>query len=234
MSTPFDTAPVFIPDVPINEDPISNGGKWTYISGSALRRAGGGYTTTQPGGAVGTMLWNADFFEDGAICWIYNNNPALGESITMYLRSSTTLSTSYFGVWNSTPSPDEWKIGKVVSGVQSTLTSTGSGPSTAFLAGDRIGFATEGTTISLWYQERAGVATPSALNANWTQVLTATDSAITGSGYTALSLGGIENEWYGARGGATFPVGGTGSGGGGSVAAGSPTFNVQIRTVTTP
>jgi hypothetical protein len=221
VTTPFDTQPILIPDEPIDDDPLSNGGKWTYLNGDPLRRAGGGYTTTQPGGAIGEMLWNPQFFLDAAVCWVYNNNPATSGYIAMKLRADPPATTYYLGEWDH-GAGDTWVIYQATGSTPFALGTVSGGPS--FLAGDRIGFAVIGTALSMWKQDRISAGVPSALPNNWTQIISTTGTTVADAGFMTLRLGGLETEVFGARGAGLFSIGTSGA-----FAVSSPSFDVDIR-----
>jgi hypothetical protein len=220
MSTPFDGQPLLIPDTP-DENPLSNGGRFTRIvsAGPGLRREGGHIVPINDGAIwTGEALWNPVFFKNGSICWIVNNISA-GGPIRIKLRASADGLTTYYE--GSFAGAASWAIKKRVDGgSESTIDSTGAGPSlTTF---DRIGFVTVDDGIELWHQTHLAGPAVSPLPDNWTQIVAVTDSDIPGPGYTTLGLGGSETELYGGFGGGLFPIGA-------EVGARSPSFQVDLR-----
>ena len=226
MSTPFDLQPILVPDSP-NENPLSNGGKWSSITGESPLERIGGFMVWSHDQVGGEMLWNPQTWTDASICAVCNNFSFGGPAAFKLRADSTGLSTYYKGQFSGT---QDWEIYKRVNGGAETLIGSNTSSGNGLRTNDRIGFAVIGSTISLWWQARASLTVPSVITDNWTDMISVTDTDIADAGYLTVGLVGSETEIFGMRGGSLFAI--NPGGGGTGFGPGSPTFNVAIRTVT--
>ena len=228
MSTPFDSQ-VPLPgyaDTP-NEDPLSNGGRWTQLATLPqwLYRVTGEIQPTPSGSfTAGESLWNPETWTDSSVCWRCSNLQ-FGGPIAAKLRASADGASGYYkGEFKIVSGTLTWTVYKRVGGGSETVLASDVTSVPTVQTNDRFGFSVIGTEIIVWHQARVDPATPSPINAGWTPVITVTDTALPGPGYMTLVVGGLGSGFFAPYGGPLFPTGGNGD-----VAPGTPVMDINVR-----
>jgi hypothetical protein len=192
VASPFDNAGAFNFAVGlVNNDVISQAGHWADSSrlSPGLRYSNGTFVPINASPWDGEAIWLDDQWDNVAVAWLIDSGT---ETIGIKLRSDiTALSTYYYGEWHGQDS--SWHIYKRVGGGSpSLIADTGASYSIHGKTFDRIGFVTDKDQISLWHQERIDGTHPQTdITAAWTQILSVTDSAISGLGYMCLAIEGL-------------------------------------------
>ncbi len=160
-----------------DEDPLSNGGKWTVVTSfNSLKIVS--YACKGPAGSAGNY-WNADTFNDNqyAQCTVSTFANATGPTV----RNSTTAATFYLANIISTTTIQFYKC------ISGSYTQLGSNVSVSLSTTDVIKISAEGQNINLYI--------------NGTFIDSRSDSDIT-SGYAGLFCYGQEaicDNWEGGN-----------------------------------
>jgi RHS repeat-associated protein len=166
-----------------------------------------------PGSGWGDDYWSAQQF--GADQEVYYTLAALGNGNSseplVRVQNSGTGSLRAYGLYVD-DAGDTLQIFRVEN---TSETPIGAAASVTIGAGDQIGLRAVGTTISAWHRPSGG---------SWTQVVSVTDSTVTGPGYVGIALdsGSVRIDDFG---------GGTVSGGPTPTPTNTPT-NTPTRTPT--
>lgn len=161
------------------ENPLSQAGAWTnriVLGDNDLRTDGTGCILGTAGGAFGSAFRAATFGPDSEAYWTVSTLPASTEVTEAWIRISGGGSSSPSGYFVDTAqaATDTWTLWKSVSGTQTQL---GASASQNLAAGESQGCEAISTAIA-GYRKSGG---------SWSQVLSRTDSAVSGSG----NIGGV-------------------------------------------
>jgi hypothetical protein len=196
-----------------NEDPLSGGGNWSgpwREAGDQMRLVGSGFIFGQTTGATKSSYWAAQQFGPNvAVASVIASPAAAAINLGCRITSPGASWSGYIlGVSNGSWTlyyRDGSNFHQIGTGTQTIATN------------DSIGLYANGTTIEAYWQAGAGA---------WTNIISVTDSNISGSGYIGVNRDDSTSA-------SSIFSGGTITGGGGAVSAAGGGYALTGASLTT-
>ena len=177
-----------------NENPLSDGGKWT----NPLKSGNGNLQLSsnhiQITSLACSAYWNPQTF--GPNCEVFATvvaKPAAAANGELHLRvqnAGTTSLNSYFVDLSST------NASRILKTVNNVITNLGSGSATGIVAGDAIGLQVIGTSLISWFNHNG-----------WNSIVSITDSSVSGVGNVGIAIGNASTPTFSNFSGGTIGPG---------------------------
>ncbi len=183
----FPTTPILDTATRANENPLSNGGKWTLAPGFGNLQISSNKIITTASSVDDAMYWNNFSLADEEVyCTVGTILGTTADHVYLLARFTASTTNGYYIEYDrNTSTGDVLRMGKLVAGVATSFVNVNQNIS----AGDSFGLVVIGNILQGWYKASGG---------SWTHISNFIDTTYTGVGNIATDIasvatGGITN-----------------------------------------